>query len=177
MKMKSLTVYLSLSIVFAGLVAVSTMIIRIPVAATGGYINIGDAMIFICALTFGSFIGGLAGGIGSAIADMIGYPIFAPFTLVIKGLEGFLAGFIKDGKSFKKDLLAWGIGALTMVAGYFIAESYVMGLGVAAALAEVPGNLFQVFFGGLIGVPATRVLRRRLKVISALKPFLEKPSS
>jgi uncharacterized membrane protein len=175
--MKKSLICLSLSAVFAGLVAVSTMIIRIPVAATGGYINIGDAMIFICALTFGSLVGGLAGGIGSAIADMIGYPAYAPFTLIIKGLEGFLAGFIKDGRNFKKDLLAWGIGALTMVAGYFIAESYIMKLGVAAALVEVPGNLFQVFFGGLIGIPTTKILRRRLKAVSVLKPFLEKPSS
>ncbi|MBS7658961.1 MAG: ECF transporter S component [Candidatus Bathyarchaeia archaeon] len=174
---KNATIYLSLSIVFTGLVAVSTMLIRIPVAATGGYINIGDAMIFICALTFGPTIGGLAGGIGSAIADMIGYPVFAPFTLVIKGLEGFLAGFIKDGKNVKKDLFGWGVGASIMVIGYFIAESYIMKLGIAAALTEVPGNLFQAFFGGLIGIPTTIVLRKRLKNISVLKPLLEKLSS
>jgi uncharacterized membrane protein len=174
---KNLTIYLSLSTVFAGLVAVSTMIIRIPVAATGGYINIGDAMIFICALTFGSIIGGLAGGIGSAIADMIGYPAYAPFTLIIKGLEGFSAGFIKDGKNIQRDLLAWGIGSSIMVIGYFIVESYIMKLGVAAALVEVPGNLFQVFFGGLVGIPVTKILRKRLANISTLKPFLERFSS
>lgn len=51
-KERSLTVKLSLAAVFATLVAVSTLIIQVPVPATGGYINVGDAMIFTSALLF-----------------------------------------------------------------------------------------------------------------------------
>jgi uncharacterized membrane protein len=60
-----------------------------------GYINVGDAMIFTNALLFGPIVGGVAGGIGSAVADFISYPVFAPYTLVIKGFEGFIAGILR----------------------------------------------------------------------------------
>ena len=70
-KAKSLLGYLiptnSLSIaiigVFAALSCVLTMIISIPIPATQGYINIGDAAVMITGLLFGPLIGGIAGGV------------------------------------------------------------------------------------------------------------------
>jgi len=94
LKPKSAILQLTLTIVFAALVAATTLMVRIPIPATTGYFNIGDAMIFVAALVFGPVVGGLAGGCGSAIADIIGYPLFAPYTLVIKGMEGWIAGKI-----------------------------------------------------------------------------------
>ena len=79
-------IHLTLSAVMAAAVAIGTMVIRIP-NPMGGYFNVGDVMIFVSALTFNPLIGGFAGGVGSAIADIIGFPIFAIPTLVIKGLE------------------------------------------------------------------------------------------
>ncbi|MBS7645670.1 MAG: ECF transporter S component [Candidatus Bathyarchaeia archaeon] len=152
----------SLAAVFTALVAATTIAVRIPVPATGGYINVGDAVIFAAALSMGWLVGGAAGGIGSAIADMVGYPVFAPFTLVIKGLEGLVAGWIADGTGTRRDLIAWGSGSAIMVAGYFLSEAYLMRLGVAAALVEVPGNIAQIAFGGLVGIPVARVIRRRI---------------
>jgi len=164
-KERSLTLDLSITAVSAALVTVSTLIIQIPVPATGGYINVGDAMIFTSALLFGPIIGGVAGGVGSALADIISYPIFAPYTLVIKGLEGFISGYISDRKSTVKDLLAWITGSATMVLGYFVAEAYVMGLGPLSAAVEIPGNIFQVVLGGVVGIPLSRVLRKHLPSI------------
>ena len=86
---------LIISAVFAGVVCAATLIIRIPVPATSGYINLGDSMVFVSALLFGARIGGFAGGVGSAIADIMGgYGSWAPFTLIIKGTEGYVAGHI-----------------------------------------------------------------------------------
>jgi len=153
---------ISIMAVFTALVAVTTLAVRIPIPATGGYINVGDAIIFTAALSMGWLVGGIAGGLGSAIADMIGYPIFAPFTLVIKGLEGFIAGTIANGISIKRDVLGWGLGSIIMIMGYFIAEAYIMRLGLTIALVEVPGNFFQVAVGGLIGLPLSRLIRRRI---------------
>jgi len=164
-KERSLTLNLSITAISATLVAVSTLIIQIPVPATGGYINVGDAMVFTSALLFGPIIGGVAGGVGSALADIISYPIFAPYTLVIKGLEGFISGYISDRKSAVKDLLAWIIGSATMVLGYFVAEAYVMGLEPLLAAVEIPGNIFQVVLGGVVGIPLSRVLRKHLPPI------------
>ena len=83
------------------------VIIQILIPATGGYINVGDVIIFTSAILFGPMVGALAGGIGSAVADILfGYPAFAPYTFVIKGLEGFVAGYIsRDGNGFR-DVLA-----------------------------------------------------------------------
>ena len=69
---------------FTALVFVATTIIRVPIPATGGYLNFGDSVIFAAAILYGPLVGGLSGGIGAAIADAIGYPIFIPGTLIIK---------------------------------------------------------------------------------------------
>ncbi len=153
---------ISIMAVFTALVVVTTLAVRIPIPATGGYINVGDAIIFTAALSMGWLVGGIAGGLGSAIADMVGYPVFAPFTLVIKGLEGFIAGIIANGISMKRDMLGWGLGSIIMIMGYFIVEAYIMRLGLTIALVEVPGNFFQVAVGGLIGLPLSRLIRRRM---------------
>ena len=157
-KISILTVVLSA--VMAALVTVATYIIQIPVPATSGYINVGDAMVFTSALLFGPFVGGIAGGLGSALADMWGgYWQFAPITLIVKGLEGLLAGFISNGRSIWRDLLAVLIGGAIMISGYLISEAYLLGYG-AAALVEVPGNLFQITAGGLVGIPVSFAVRR-----------------
>ena len=150
---------LTLTAVFAGLVAATTMMIRLPIPATTGYFNIGDAMIFVAALLFGPVVGGLAGGVGSAISDMIGYPLFVPYTLVIKGIEGWLVGKISR-RTLKSDYIACLIGGAEMVLGYFVVEVFMFGLG--AALEELPFNMFQVVAGLAIGPATALLLRRRM---------------
>jgi len=52
-----------------------------------------------------------------------------------------------------------------MVLGYFVAEAYVMGLGPASVAVEIPGNIFQVVFGGVVGISLSRALRKILPSI------------
>ncbi len=157
---------LALAAALAATTTVATMLVQIPIPPTRGYLNFGDIMVFTSALLFGRFVGGLAGGIGSATADMItGYAYFAPYTLIIKGLEGFLAGAVRDGKSSRRDALGWFVGAIAMLSGYFLAEAYMMGFGVPAALVEVPGNSIQVLSGAIVAIPLARALRNRIPKI------------
>ena len=96
--------------VMAALVCVATLLIQIPTPPTRGYINVGDVMIMVSALTFGPIVGGFAGGIGSALADILGgWAHWAPFTLIIKGVEGILAGLIarRWGSRNPALLIAW----------------------------------------------------------------------
>ena len=72
---KRTLVEISIWATMAALVCIATLIIRIP-NPMGGYFNIGDVMIFVSALTFGPIVGGVAGGIGSSLADLIGFPVF-----------------------------------------------------------------------------------------------------
>ena len=152
-------IQITLMAVMSALVAVGTMIVQIP-NGMGGYFNFGDVMIFVAALTFNPLIGGFAGGIGSALADVLTYPVYALPTLIIKGLEGLLSGFITNKKSIFRDVLAVLVAGVEMVSGYFLFEVYSIGAGLA--IAGIPLNIVQVFVGGLIGVPVAIVLRRRL---------------
>jgi len=164
MKKENALVQISLIAIMTALVAVGTLIIRIP-NPMGGYFNVGDVMIFVCALTFNPIIGGFAGGVGSAIADMIGFPVFVIPTLIIKGLEGFLASLITNKKNVFRDVLAVVVAGSEMIIGYFLAELYPLQWGLGGALAEVPGNIAQIVIGGLVGIPIALVLRRRLPEI------------
>lgn len=155
-------VQISLMAIMSPLVAVGTLVIRIP-NPMGGYFNIGDVMIFVSALAFSPFVGGFAGGLGSAIADLIGFPVFALPTLIIKGLEGLIASLVTNKKSVYRDVLAVVAAGAEMVVGYFLVEVYLWGMG--SALAEVPANIGQIAVGGLIGIPVAIVLRRRLPEI------------
>jgi len=151
-----------LSGVFAALVAVVTFLVQVPVPATGGYIDFGDIMIFVSALAFGPIVGGLAGSIGSSISDLAsGYAAYAPFTFVIKGMEGTLAGLVSNRKSLTRDVIAVIIGGAEMISGYFLAEFFPLSLRWAA-LTEVPGNISQIIVGGLLGIPIAAIIRRRI---------------
>ena len=148
--------------ILAALVAVATFFVQIPNPATHGYINFGDIMIFVSALTFGPIVGGLAGSIGSSIADIAGgYGYFAPFTFVIKGAEGAIAGLISNRVSIRRDVLAVVFAGLEMIVGYFLAEFFPLQLGWAA-LTEVPGNISQIVVSAIIGIPITLLIRKRL---------------
>jgi len=161
--------------VMAALVAVTTFAIQIYIPATRGYLNFGDIMIFVSALTFGPIIGGFAGGVGSAISDVAGgYGYYAPYTLVIKGAEGFIAGLISNRISYKRDVLAVIVAGSEMITGYFLAEFFPLQIGWAA-LAEVPANIVQIVAGGLVGLPIAIIIRKRLPEI--LKPLKAKDAN
>lgn len=157
-------IQISLMAVMSALVTVGTLIVRIP-NPMGGYFNVGDVMIFVAALTFSPFVGGVAGGVGSAIADIIGFPLFAIPTLIIKGLEGLLASLVTNKKNVYRDVLAVVVAGAEMVIGYFLVEVYILKWDPVAAMTEVPTNIAQIAVGGLVGIPVALVLRRRLPEI------------
>ena len=157
---------LAASAVMGALVCVATLLIQIPIPATKGFFNVGDALVIVSALTFGPFVGLFAGGVGSSLADLIGgWYVWVPFTLVIKGIEGFLTGAVivlDEEQGRKKLILAWFIGGLEMVAGYFIVQYYMYGF--SAAFVEVPFNIVQMAVSGIVGIPLSVVLKQRIKL-------------
>lgn len=114
----NMTLNLAMAAVFAALVCIATTIFRIEVPATSGYFNIGETIIYITALLFGPLVGAFAGGLGSAIADMIGYPVFAPGTLIIKGFEGAIVGFLNKKMFRKTSKFNWRI--YTIILGVIV---------------------------------------------------------
>lgn len=143
------------------LVCIATMAIQIPIPGTDGYINIGDSVIFISSILFGPITGMIAGGIGSAFADILsGYAHWAIFTLIIKGLEGYLVGIImKNHNTIIKSVLSTGVGTLTMVIGYFIAGIILKGSAIISA-ASIPANLIQGIVSMVIAIPLSYSLSK-----------------
>ncbi|MGQ9474227.1 MAG: ECF transporter S component [Candidatus Caldatribacteriaceae bacterium] len=147
--MKEKVRFLVYSGIGIALVTVVTMMVQVPVPQTKGYINLGEAMILVLALLFGWKIGFVAGGFGSALADILGgYTHWAPFTLIIKGIEGLLVGLGSGEKRWTTKILFCILGTVEMVGGYFFAEVFLYGRG--AALAELPGNFLQAASGVII---------------------------
>ena len=150
-------------------VCVATMVIQIPVPMTQGYVNIGDSIIFVTSIVFGPITGMIAGGIGSALADILtGYSYWALFTLIIKGFEGYIVGIIvRKNTNLIKNILATLSGIIVMVCGYLIAGAFLQGSFIVS-LSSVPSNIIQGIISMVIGIPLSLYLLN-IKYIKTLK--------
>lgn len=149
--------------VMIALVAVFTLAIRVPFALTRGYFNFSDVAVFFASFAFGPWIGLIAGGVGTALADVMGgYPMYAPLTFLAHGLEGFIAGYIAGRKRRVPWMAAgWAGGAVVMLAFYFLGEAFVFRMGIGPAATEaLTVNIPQVVAGGVVGIPLVLALRR-----------------
>lgn len=159
---------------FATLAFVGTLVIRIPIPATGGYFNLGDTFVMVAALLYGPLIGGLVGLIGPAAADAVGFPQFILATAVVKGLEGLAVGVFAAGRAYSagKTAAALSVGVIILVIGYFVFEALIYPalakaapfFGVTdakAALAEIVPNLLQGVISAVIAFGIARVFKRR----------------
>jgi uncharacterized membrane protein len=160
----------ALTAVMTAAVAAVTMVISVPFPLTRGYFNFGDAIVMLAGLLFGARLGGFAGGIGSALADVLsGYPYYAPLTLLIKGTEGFLTGLIGNNKRFPVRVIAVCVAAITMLAGYFAVETPLYGMG--AALAELlTVNSVQVISGAVTALFMTQIILKAYPAIRFMSP-------
>ena len=80
---------------FAALACVATMSLHIPTPGTGGYIHPGDAIVVLSGILLGPIYGGLAAGLGSALADLLsGYMVYVPITFVVKAVIAVVCYFV-----------------------------------------------------------------------------------
>jgi len=166
-----------LTALFAALVYVATSIIRYPTFGTQGYINIGDTIVLLSAWLIGGVYGGLAAGIGSALADLLAqYVTYVPGTFIIKFLMALVAYLIFT--ALKKTninkvvayIVSGVVAELIMVFGYFLYESTILGYGLAAA-ASIPSNAIQAGTCLVIGYIAIGILEGA-KVPNLLKKYV-----
>lgn len=146
---------------------VLTMVVQIPTIGTHGYVNMGDTAILFTALYLGKKRGFLAGGIGSALADIAsGYAVYAPITFISKGLEGYICGLIyeklnKDGNNSLAKYVSTIVGGIIMVSGYFVGEIFLYGI-KTSALAVIP-NSIQALFGIISAIILYTAISKRKK--------------
>ena len=131
---------ISLAAIFTAIVFMLTYMFALYAPATLGFFNIGEIGVYLSALIGGPIVGAIAGGLGSAFADIaLGFPYYAPGTLVIKGIEGFIAGFLyKKLRKAKLITRFYPWIAIALVLGIFASLSYPHGISFEIRPGESP---------------------------------------
>ena len=133
----------------AAMIFLLTAVVSIPIPGGAGYINLGDAGVLTAAALLGGWWGAACAGIGSALADLfLGFGVYAPATLVIKGGMALLAAFLLKKMPKKLSIVALLLSALLVPAGYFVYESLLYG--VPSTWVNVGFNTMQCIVGALV---------------------------
>lgn len=172
------------------IVYVATLIgVSTPVAN----FNIGDSAILITAALFNPVTAMIAGGLGAFLADLTTYPVTMLYTLVIKAIEGLLAGiaftliykwFDKKENPTKRDValkivfatITCIVCTMLMAVGYYICKAFMYGT-PESALTSLPKDIVQAVVSTLIAVLvlyAARLEKMRVKTQLVLKPVQQK---
>lgn len=152
----------------AALVFIATYSLKVP--SLHGYTHLGDCMIFISVLILGGKKGGIAGGIGASLADLIGgYMIWIVPTFFIKFVMACIMGLFVE-KFLSNVKFNWVIGAC--VGGLFQIIAYTVVkiplFGMAYAIAGIYGLTLQTISGVIISILLISVLAKA-KVINKLR--------
>lgn len=157
---------LVINALFIALTLVATMFInvKLPIMSNGGLIHLGNVPLFIAALVYGKKTGAIAGAFGMGLFDLIsGWGAWAPFTFVIVGAMGFVAGLIAEKVPGKRALvfsLAVVAALIIKIVGYYFAEVILYGNWIQP-IGSIPGNFLQVTLAGIIVVPIIGRLQKR----------------
>ena len=157
---------------FAAIITVSTMMIRIP-TPTKGYINLGDCFVNIAGWLLGPIYGGAAAGIGSSLSDLFaGYTVYVIPTFIIKGLMAVVAFAVfkvlrKKLPTLVGRIISAAAAEIVMIVGYAVYESLLYS-SVTTALSGVAGNVFQAIGGVAFGVLLYEGVIARIPVAKSL---------
>ena len=164
----------------AAMVLAVTSLIKVPTYM--GVLHIGDSMVFVAAVLLGRKKSLAASAIGMCLFDVLnGYLLWAPFTLVIKGVMAYISAVIAhrsdyNGDSFWNNMLAFTMAGIWMVGAYYIggaiilsllsgAENVMMSESLVIALKDIPTNVFQVVLGMAIALPLCKPLKKSLRKV------------
>lgn len=130
----------------AALAYIAFQFFKIPITLPGGsstYFHLGNTFAALGAMLIGGIYGGLAGGIGLALADLTsGEPIYAVTTFFLKLIIGLVTGLVAHkighiNEKNRKEYFPWSIIAPAI------------GLGVNIITDPVVGFLRNKFLFGL----------------------------
>ena len=137
---------------FAAIIlAVTGYLPRIPVAGgTGGYIHLGDVMIYIAASVLPMPYSCIAGALGAGLADaMTGFAVWSPATVIIKALMAAMFT-VKSAKILPiRNVIAVIPAGIICAGGYYLYECLLTS-SFAVPLVSVPFNLIQAGLSAVI---------------------------
>ena len=138
------------------LIAISTYVIQVS-----------DVPVLFAAIAFGPWVGCVAGGLGTAIADLLGgYAPFAPLTFLAYAGEGLLAGYL----ALKRPtwlLPAWLTGVTWMALTYFVGELLFFGWGTA--LPDLLLNNLGQAAAGWLAIPLYSAVRAAYPPVAQMR--------
>lgn len=141
-----------IKLVTAALMAAMTCVVTmmLPIKIPYGYIHPGDGFVLLSGIVLGPIYGGLAAGVGSMMADLLGgFPQYAIATFIIKLLAAMVGAYSYRHIRKRSVVVAGLLGGIAVTAGYFIFESFLY-KSIEAALVPIPFNLIQNLMGILI---------------------------
>ena len=159
----------TITALFAGLIfLVTAYVLHIPTPATGGYIHLGDAFIYLAASILPEPFSALAAGIGASLSDiMTGCAIYALPTFIIKSVMTLCFSSKGPKIIIKRNILAMFAASAIDTCGYYLFE-IILYHSYITPLASVPAHLVKdvvsiaVYF--LIGRSFDRIgLKTRIK--------------
>ena len=154
----------------AAMCAIATTI-KIPFGI-GAMIHLGSALLFSVAIVFGGIYAGLAGAIGSAFYDLLmGFSAYTLWSFVIKGIAGFIAGWVakglwpenaRAGHGLVRDLIGCIVAAAWTLVGYIAAWWQITG-SLTVALSNVPSSLLTSAVGLIVALVLAPRLSRAMQ--------------
>lgn len=148
------------NVVLTGLLAAmmfftTAYVLHIPIVG-GGYIHLGDAILYIAAALLPTPYAMAVGVIGGGLADVLtGAAVWAPATILIKAVMVLAFTAKKERILGRRNLLAPLSAGAVCVAGYYVAEIVILcmsdssfGAAAVAAVAAIPFNVGQAVASG-----------------------------
>lgn len=151
------------------LICFLTIVLRIPLAPTKGYMNLSNVGIYWASFTFGPWFSMIAGAAGTGIADAVtGYPQWMVYSMIIHGSQGLVAGLIAraGGYTLKWIFIGWIFGSIVDCSGYFIATGFMYGWG--SAIVDLPSQIVQQVAAAVIALPLVFAIKKAYPPISQL---------
>ena len=150
------TLHIVIAAMFAAMIAVMTAFVQIK-TPTGGYVHLGDSMIYLAASFLPLPYAILAAAIGGGIADLLVYPETIIYTIIIKAINAIFFSAKGDKLLTKRNALMTIPSGLVTVVGYSLSKLIRQLLAgdslhsaVVNALWKIPENGIQAIASALI---------------------------
>lgn len=137
------------AIMAAMITILTAYIFHIPVGVNGGYVHLGDAVIYLAAAILPLPYACAAAAIGGGMADLMTAPVWVPATIIIKTLICIPFSSKETKIITKRNIAALIFSGVITIAGYYIAEGILYGF-TAALWVMIAGNVVQAAGSGVI---------------------------
>lgn len=150
------TLNIVIAAMFAAMVAVMTAFVQIK-TPTGGYVHLGDSMIYLAASFLPLPYAVAAAAVGGGIADLLVYPETIIYTVIIKAVNAVFFSAKDDKLLTKRNALMTIPSGLVTIVGYSLSKLIRMLLAgdsfhsaLINALWKMPENAIQAAASALI---------------------------